>query len=485
MLIHAMFHVARSCSIKVPSWLHDVFLGYGDPSAAAYYRLPSQLHTINFIDTFLDDAHLQRSFPNRIEFIDEDASVQHTQLLKPAYQLVLPTGVTPNHERLQNMLEQQMPAILGAAAATTTAPAPAAAAPTTTPAPAAPAAKKSTASKSAAPVKPVEPVAPTFAPLTAPVKPTEPVAPAKQKKSSTKKAAAASTDTLDVSTLAGLTVVKLKELLKARDLPAAGVKAVLIERLTAHVQEQATGMETDETAEEEEEDDMHKKAMETYHAALQTYETEQKAYEADTNTQKQQQEAHAKAVKAHKAALKQYESELAKHKKAEESAMEVDSTPATTTSASKHPIVVTPATPEILAFAAAHGPATIPAPLPPTISTVDPSLPPIRVSRIARIAARDDHVKCNEVSFTPVQVEAIQSGCNPGLTMIVGPPGTGKTDTAVQIVSELYHNFPQQRTLLVTHSNQALNDLFEKIMQRDIDERYLLRQGRGQEYLER
>ena len=47
--------------------------------------------------------------------------------------------------------------------------------------------------------------------------------------------------------------------------------------------------------------------------------------------------------------------------------------------------------------------------------------------------------------------------------MVVGPPGTGKTDVAVQIISNLYQNFPQQRTLLITHSNQALNDLFEKL----------------------
>ena len=33
----------------------------------------------------------------------------------------------------------------------------------------------------------------------------------------------------------------------------------------------------------------------------------------------------------------------------------------------------------------------------------------------------------NKVPFTPVQVEAIRSGMNPGLTMVVGPPGTGKT----------------------------------------------------------
>lgn len=38
---------------------------------------------------------------------------------------------------------------------------------------------------------------------------------------------------------------------------------------------------------------------------------------------------------------------------------------------------------------------------------------------------------------------------------VVGPPGTGKTDVAVQIVSNLYHNFQDQRTLIVTHSNQA------------------------------
>jgi intron-binding protein aquarius len=56
--------------------------------------------------------------------------------------------------------------------------------------------------------------------------------------------------------------------------------------------------------------------------------------------------------------------------------------------------------------------------------------------------------------------------------MVVGPPGTGKTDVAVQIISNLYHAFPNQKTLLVTHSNAALNDLFEKIMARDIDPRY-------------
>jgi len=61
---------------------------------------------------------------------------------------------------------------------------------------------------------------------------------------------------------------------------------------------------------------------------------------------------------------------------------------------------------------------------------------------------------------------------------------SGKTDVAVQIISNLYHNFPSQRTLIVTHSNQALNQLFEKIMALDIDERHLLRLGHGEEALE-
>lgn len=42
----------------------------------------------------------------------------------------------------------------------------------------------------------------------------------------------------------------------------------------------------------------------------------------------------------------------------------------------------------------------------------------------------------------------------------------GKTDVAVQVISNLYHSFPNQRTIMVAHSNAALNDLFEKIMEK-------------------
>ena len=48
----------------------------------------------------------------------------------------------------------------------------------------------------------------------------------------------------------------------------------------------------------------------------------------------------------------------------------------------------------------------------------------------------------------------------------------------MQIIANLYKlGQAGHRTLLVAHSNAALNDLFEKIMERDIDERYPLLSG--------
>ena len=96
----------------------------------------------------------------------------------------------------------------------------------------------------------------------------------------------------------------------------------------------------------------------------------------------------------------------------------------------------------------------------------------------------EDMPRMNPTLFTAMQTEAIRAAMNPGLSVVVGPPGTGKTDTAVQIVSNLVHTFPTQRTLIITHSNQALNDVFEKLLLRDIDERYMLRLGHGEELLE-
>lgn len=48
----------------VPNWLHDILLGYGDPSSAHYKNMPFQERTLNFNDTFLDLNHVRESFPD-------------------------------------------------------------------------------------------------------------------------------------------------------------------------------------------------------------------------------------------------------------------------------------------------------------------------------------------------------------------------------------------------------------------------------------
>ncbi|KAJ2161970.1 hypothetical protein GGF46_001066 [Coemansia sp. RSA 552] len=103
--------------------------------------------------------------------------------------------------------------------------------------------------------------------------------------------------------------------------------------------------------------------------------------------------------------------------------------------------------------------------------------PPVNMGPVEMRRPRE-----NLIRFTPTQVAAIESAACKGLTLVVGPPGTGKTDTAVQIIANLYHT--QETTLLITHSNQALNQLFEKIIGLDIEPRHLLRLGHGEEELD-
>lgn len=95
-----------------------------------------------------------------------------------------------------------------------------------------------------------------------------------------------------------------------------------------------------------------------------------------------------------------------------------------------------------------------------------------------------DAPKKNSVRFTPTQVHALVQASQPGLSLIVGPPGTGKTDVATQLINILYHNFPEERILLIAHSNQALNQLFKKIVALDVDQRHLLRLGHGENELD-
>ena len=98
--------------------------------------------------------------------------------------------------------------------------------------------------------------------------------------------------------------------------------------------------------------------------------------------------------------------------------------------------------------------------------------------------AMDNNI--NTIQYTPKQIQAIQTSSKNGLTLIVGPPGTGKTDVAVRIITQLYHNHPSQRILIITHSNAALNDIFAKLMKSEsIPLRYLLRLGRGERMLQK
>lgn len=51
------------------------------------------------------------------------------------------------------------------------------------------------------------------------------------------------------------------------------------------------------------------------------------------------------------------------------------------------------------------------------------------------------NTKGNPVRFTPLQVEAIRSGLSPGLTLVVGPPGTGALNghkQSISIRSQIY-----------------------------------------------
>ncbi|KAG7398478.1 hypothetical protein PHYBOEH_011099 [Phytophthora boehmeriae] len=89
------------------------------------------------------------------------------------------------------------------------------------------------------------------------------------------------------------------------------------------------------------------------------------------------------------------------------------------------------------------------------------------------------HPSRSPIRLTKSQVRAVRTGMCDGLTLVVGPPGTGKTDVAVQLVLNLYRSTPaREKILIVAHSNQALNDFFAKILAQDvINEAEIVRLG--------
>lgn len=86
----------------------------------------------------------------------------------------------------------------------------------------------------------------------------------------------------------------------------------------------------------------------------------------------------------------------------------------------------------------------------------------------------------NTIAFSEAQIRAIHSGLKPGLTLVSGPPGTGKTSVIVQLVFALYHTKPHERILVITRTNHALNDLVARLLQRDVDSLRVLRLGQGE-----
>lgn len=61
----------------VPDWLHDIILGYGDPGSAHYSKMPNQISTLDFNDTFLSLDHLRSCFPGySIKVTEENPELQ-------------------------------------------------------------------------------------------------------------------------------------------------------------------------------------------------------------------------------------------------------------------------------------------------------------------------------------------------------------------------------------------------------------------------
>ena len=64
-VLETIQHLAVS-EMPLPSWLQEVFLGYGDPASATYARLTNRLKAIDYQDTFINWQHLLESFPGKV-----------------------------------------------------------------------------------------------------------------------------------------------------------------------------------------------------------------------------------------------------------------------------------------------------------------------------------------------------------------------------------------------------------------------------------
>ncbi|KAG4917316.1 hypothetical protein JHK85_055597 [Glycine max] len=83
----------------VPKWLENIFLGYGDPSAAQWTNMPDLLETVDFKDTFVDADHLKESFLDyEVSFVNPDGSGNLNP--RPPFKIKLPRTLKPNNGAL-------------------------------------------------------------------------------------------------------------------------------------------------------------------------------------------------------------------------------------------------------------------------------------------------------------------------------------------------------------------------------------------------
>lgn len=75
----------------------------------------------------------------------------------------------------------------------------------------------------------------------------------------------------------------------------------------------------------------------------------------------------------------------------------------------------------------------------------------------------------NKLLFDQHQIAAIAAAMRPGLTLISGPPGTGKTSCMVQIICNLLRGSSEERILVILRTDHALDQFRELINARNVD----------------
>lgn len=84
----------------MPTWLKDVFLGYGNPHAAQYYSLEEQLETVSFRDTFQDVEHMKDSFADKVVAKESETDLESANTF---YEFKFPKGTQPDLTAIQTL----------------------------------------------------------------------------------------------------------------------------------------------------------------------------------------------------------------------------------------------------------------------------------------------------------------------------------------------------------------------------------------------